>query len=95
MNRRAFYDQLCGYFKENIQSDQEIPDWTKLFRSYAERPESDKVIVIDNLELLITADSNFPRTLRNAWEKILKTGGRYARRDYRFRFRSDQSGKLS
>lgn len=76
MNRRAFYDQLCGYFKENINPDQEIPDWTELFRSYAERPESDrKVLVIDNLELLITADSNFPRTLRNAWEKILRPAG--------------------
>ncbi|MGI6110519.1 MAG: ATP-binding protein [Eubacteriaceae bacterium] len=76
LNRRYFNDQVADYYNEPVNPDAEVPDWTEIFRAYAERPEADrKVLVLDNLELLIQANGNFPRLLRTAWDKSLKPAG--------------------
>lgn len=77
LSRRDFCTHLYHHYHQPVPDMKNgAPDWKELFEIYAETEEEGrKILILDNVELLIRAEPNFQKILKNAWEKTLRPHG--------------------
>lgn len=73
-NRRQITRSMSHYFHDAFnKSGAIVPQWKEIFRTFAEREESSrKVLVIDNFDTLMQSEPSFDKLLKQVWDTNLK-----------------------
>lgn len=72
-NMKRFTNTLVEYTKQDYLKNASFSDWEDLFKVFAAyKPDTEKVLVIDEFQYLVNVNSAFATIFQRIWDEILK-----------------------